>query len=51
MTGSFTAYQLLQMMTDDDFMYLVDFNPELIDDMCIKLTVELLSEKTKTLPN
>ncbi len=50
MTGSFTTYQLLQMMTDDDFNYLVDFNPELIDDMCIKLTVELL-EKNKKKPN
>ena len=51
MTGNFTAYQLLQMMTDDDFAYLVDYSPESVDSMCITLTVELLGEKKKEKPN
>ena len=50
MTGSLSTYQLLQMMSDDDFAYLADFSPESIDHMCISLTVELL-EKEKEKPN
>jgi hypothetical protein len=50
MTGNFTAYQLLQMMSDDDFAYLMDYSPESVDQMCISLTVELL-EKAEEKPN
>ena len=32
-------------MSDDDFSYLVDYNPESIDNMCISLTIELLESK------
>jgi len=45
MTGSFTSYQILQMMSDDDFAYLMDFSPESVDNMCISLTIELLENK------
>lgn len=45
MTGSFTSYQILQMMSDDDFAYLIDFSPESVDNMCISLTIELLENK------
>ena len=51
MTGNFTAYQLLQMMTDDDFAYLVNYSPESVDSMCVTLTVELLGENKKEKPN
>ena len=51
MTGSFTSYQILQMMSDDDFAYLMDFSPESVDNMCISLTVELLGENKKEKPN
>ena len=47
MTGSLSTYQLLQMMSDDDFAYLTDYSPESIDHMCISLTVELLGNKNK----
>ncbi len=50
MTGSFTSYQILQMMSDDDFAYLMDFSPESVDNMCISLTIELLENK-KEKPN
>jgi hypothetical protein len=45
MTGSFSSYQILQMMSDDDFAYLMDFSPESVDNMCISLTIELLENK------
>ena len=51
MTGNFTAYQLLQMMTDDDFAYLVDYSPESVDSMCVTLTVELLGKNKEEKPN
>lgn len=50
MENSFTAYQILQMMSDDDFAYLADYSPESIDSMCISLTIELLGKK-KNKPN
>lgn len=45
MESSFTTYQILQMMSDDDFAYLADYNPESIDNMCVSLTIELLESK------
>ena len=50
MTGSFSAYQLITMMSDDDFAYLADDSPESIESMCISLTIELLGKK-KNKPN
>jgi hypothetical protein len=45
MGSSFSTYQILQMMSDDDFAYLADYNPESVDNMCISLTIELLEGK------
>ena len=45
MENSFSTYQILQMMSDDDFAYLADYNPESVDNMCISLTIELLEGK------
>jgi len=45
MENSFTAYQILQMMSDDDFAYLADYSPESIDSMCISLSIELQENK------
>lgn len=42
MVNNFTALQVLQMMNDDDFIYLTEYNPESIKHMCISLTIELL---------
>jgi len=47
---SFSAYQLLEMMTDSDFAFLTEYTPEAINTMCIALTIELL-EKSKEKPN
>jgi hypothetical protein len=38
---NFSAYQLLEMMTDSDFAFLSEYTPEAIDTMCIALTIEL----------
>jgi len=37
------------MMTDDDFVYLIETDPYYIDSMCISLTVELSPKKKKIL--
>ena len=42
---SISAYQLLVMMTDDDFAFLSEYSPEVVDQMCIALTVELFEKK------
>jgi hypothetical protein len=47
---NFSAYQLLEMMTDSDFAFLTEYTPEAINTMCIALTIELL-EKSKEKPN
>ena len=49
--GNFTALQVLQMMNDDDFAYLVEFNPDSINHMCISLTVELLEGVSEKKPD
>jgi hypothetical protein len=50
MTGSFSAYQLITMMSDDDFAYLMDYSPEAVNQMCIALSIEL-AEKEQEKPN
>ncbi|MEK9716473.1 MAG: hypothetical protein VW394_06905, partial [Candidatus Heimdallarchaeota archaeon] len=49
MVNSYTTLQLIQMMTDDDFIYLMETDPYYVESMCISLTIELNSRKQKLL--
>ena len=38
-----SAYKTLQSMTDEDFNYLMEINPNIIESFCLSLTLELNS--------
>ena len=51
MISKYTTYQLLQMMTDEDFNYMLENDPYYINAMCISLTLELAPLEKKQLLN
>ena len=51
MIANYSTFQLLQMMTDEDFAYIMDNDPSQIQSICISLTLELTSKGKEQLLN
>jgi len=44
MVSKITVNQVFTMMSDDDFAYLMEFEPETLSNLCNALSIELQEE-------
>jgi hypothetical protein len=45
MVSNLSVLQVIQMMTDDDFLYFHEFEPNTIPNLCSALSIELQKKK------
>ena len=47
MVSKITVNQVFTMMSDDDFAYLMEYEPETLSSLCNALSIELQEKKEK----